>query len=58
MHPNFKRVPASKGVPITVHIVTLLGLVVIYIIGGAVVLNSSYGHAWPSENTQRVNLGK
>ena len=58
MHPKFGSVPASKGVPTSVQIITLLGIVAIYIIGAAVILNSSYGHHWPAANTQRVDLSK
>jgi hypothetical protein len=56
MHPNFGRVPKTGGVPISVHIVTLLGIIAIFVIAGAVVLNSSYGHLWPATQTQRADL--
>lgn len=58
MHPKFGNVPASKGVPATVLIITVLGIVAIYIIGASVIKYSSYGHSWPAANTQRVDLSK
>ena len=56
MHPKFGDVPTTKGVPTSVFVITLMGIVAIYVIGASVILNSSYGHAWPSANTQRADL--
>jgi hypothetical protein len=33
-----------------------IGLIGIFSIGGATVLNAGYGHHWPSPTTQRVPL--
>ena len=58
MHPNFGKVPASKGVPFSVLLVTVIGILAIFATAAGVVLNSSYGHQWPANNTERTDLGK
>lgn len=57
IHPDFGDVPQSKGVPLLVHIGSVVGLLVVFTIAAAVVLNSGFGHQWPPQETQRTNLG-
>ncbi|MBV8196839.1 MAG: hypothetical protein JO263_01780 [Candidatus Eremiobacteraeota bacterium] len=53
---DFSQVPESKGVPEGLYRVVVLGLLVIFAIGGAVCLMSGYGHHWPAATTERVPL--
>ncbi|MBV8343599.1 MAG: hypothetical protein JO190_01225 [Candidatus Eremiobacteraeota bacterium] len=53
---DFSKVPESRGVPVALYRVLVVGLVVIFAIGGAVVMLSGYGHHWPSNTTLRVPL--
>jgi hypothetical protein len=46
-HAEFGEVPKSKGVPRSLLIAVGIGIVMIFLIGAGVVLNSSYGHHWP-----------
>jgi hypothetical protein len=57
IHPDFGDVPQSKGVPGVVHIASVVGLLVIFLIAAAVVLNSGFGHQWPAQHTTRSDLG-
>lgn len=50
-HPEFGEVPKSRGVPRLLMISVALGIVIIFLIGAGVILNSSYGHRWPSSKT-------
>lgn len=53
---DFSKVPESRGVPPFLYRVVALGILIIFAIGAAVVLNSGYGHHWPAETTLRVPL--
>lgn len=53
---DFSKVPESRGVPPFLYRVVAIGLLIIFAIGGAVVLMSGYGHHWPSNTTLRVPL--
>ena len=57
MHPDFGEMPASKGVPLVVKVAATVGIIMIFCIGGWVVLASSYGHLWPANHTLRADLG-
>jgi hypothetical protein len=52
-----RGVPISKGIPAIVQIAGLIGVVVIFIIGGSVVFSSGWGHMWPAQTVQRAPLG-
>ena len=54
---DFSVVPQSKGVSHTTIVITLLGILGIFIIGGLVIGFASYGHVWPSEKSLRIDLG-
>lgn len=53
---DFSTVPESRGVPTGLFRVVAIGLLMIFAIGGAVVLLSGYGHHWPANTTIRVPL--
>ena len=54
---DFSRVPESRGVPRPLTIGVIVGLLMIFAIGGASCLLSGYGHVWPSSHSMRVDLG-
>ncbi|HEY2476433.1 MAG TPA: hypothetical protein VGI19_16765 [Candidatus Cybelea sp.] len=54
---DFSKVPESRGIPPPLYRVAAVGLLIIFLIGAAVVLQSGYGHHWPAEKTLRVPLG-
>lgn len=53
---DFNKVPESRGIPTALYRVAVVGLLVIFAIGGAVCMMSGYGHHWPSDKTLRVPL--
>jgi hypothetical protein len=53
---DFSKVPESRGVPSALYRVVVVGLLIIFAIGGSVVLLSGYGHHWPADTTLRVPL--
>lgn len=55
-HPHFGEVPQSKGVPLGLLVTVAVGIVVIFLIGAGVIVNSHYGHMWPSTTTLREKL--
>jgi hypothetical protein len=55
-HPEFGEVPKSKGVPRSLTIAVSIGIVMIFLIGAGVILNSGYGHHWPWNSTLTVPL--
>ena len=57
MHPDFGRVPGSRGVPSIVTIASVIGLAIVFAIGGFVAFSSGYGHHWPITKNLRVDLG-
>ncbi len=53
---DFSQVPQSAGFPPVLFVLLAIGLIGIFSIGGAVILNSGYGHHWPSATSQRAPL--
>jgi hypothetical protein len=53
---DYSKVPESRGVPSGLYRIAVVGLLIIFAIGGAVCLLSGYGHHWPSPTTMRVPL--
>jgi hypothetical protein len=53
---DFSKVPESRGVPPFLYRVVAVGILVIFLIGGSVVMMSGYGHHWPSNTTLRIPL--
>ena len=54
---DFSVVPKSQGMSKQTIAITLVGLLCIFIMGGLVVGFSGWGHMWPSERSQRLDLG-
>jgi hypothetical protein len=53
---DFNKVPESRGIPTALYRLGALGLLIIFAIGGFVILESGYGHHWPSATTMRAPL--
>jgi hypothetical protein len=53
---DFSKVPESRGIPSALARIAVVGLVIIFLIGAAVCLESGYGHHWPANTTLRVPL--
>jgi hypothetical protein len=53
---DFSKVPESRGIPPFLFRVVAVGIIVIFAIGGSVVMMSGYGHHWPSNTTLRIPL--
>jgi hypothetical protein len=53
---DFSKVPESRGIPPFLYRVVAVGILVIFAIGGSVVMMSGYGHHWPSNTTLRIPL--
>ncbi len=51
-----RGVPISKGIPTAVRYAALIGVLAIFIVGGSVVWTSGYGHMWPANTVQRLDL--
>jgi len=51
-----RGVPISKGIPSIVQIAGVIGVIVIFWIGGSVVFSSGWGHMWPASSAQRDSL--
>jgi hypothetical protein len=54
---DFTRVPESRGVPMVVYWVAIIGIVGIFAVGGASIAGSGYAHHWPANTTLRIDLG-
>jgi hypothetical protein len=54
---DFNRVPETRGAPLELRVATIVGILIIFIIGGSVGRFSGYNHMWPSLTTTRMNLG-
>ena len=52
-----RGVPISRGVPKAARMVGAIGIVIIFAIGTFVIVESHYGHIWPSTHSMRVPLG-
>jgi hypothetical protein len=53
---DFSKVPESRGVPPAIVRLVGIAIVVIFAIGASVCLMSGYGHHWPADTTERVDL--
>jgi hypothetical protein len=56
-HPDFGEVPQSKGIPTALLVSVIIGVIMIFAIGGGVVLTAGHGHGWPASSTLRQPLG-
>ena len=53
---DFGKIPETRGIPGGLYRIAVIGLLMIFAIGGAVCLLSGYGHHWPAMTTVRVPL--
>ena len=51
-----RGVPTSRGIPMVVRIAATIGIIMIFAVGGFVILESWYGHQWPADKTLRTPL--
>jgi hypothetical protein len=58
VHDRFddRGVPISAGIPPIIWISAIVGLCIIVTIVTIVFSNSSFGHAWPSETSEKIPL--
>ncbi len=54
---DFSKVPQSQGMSKQTIVIVLFGLLGIFIMGGLSIGFASWGHVWPSEKSQRIDLG-
>ena len=54
---DFSKVPQSRGITNLALIIMITGVIGIFIMGYLSVIMSGYGHMWPAEKTQRMDLG-
>ncbi|MGB6987014.1 MAG: hypothetical protein WBD74_13670 [Candidatus Aquilonibacter sp.] len=55
---DFSHVPQSKGLNTGTKVILVVGILIIFAIGGASAFFSGFGHVWPSSHTLRIDLGK
>ena len=51
-----RGVPTSRGVPRAVIVAVIIGILAIFWVGEYTLQWAGYGHAWPSQRTQRIPL--
>lgn len=49
-------IPISGGIPPIVRSAAIIGIIIIFIIGGLVVGTSHYGHVFPSSDSMKIKL--
>ncbi len=54
---DFTHVPQSKGLGRRTLVILVIGLLVIFTMGGLSSFLSGWGHLWPSNTTLRMPLG-
>jgi hypothetical protein len=54
---DFSTVPQSKGLSSSTLAIVIVGVIMIFIMGGLSAFLSGYGHLWPSTHTERMPLG-
>ena len=54
---DFSVVPKSQGMSKAGYVFIIVGIIGIFIMGGLSVKLAGWGHVWPSEKTQRIDLG-
>ncbi len=55
---DFSKVPQSQGVPKRAYVVLVVGLLMIFFMGGYSAFSSGWQHNWPWEKNLRYDLGK
>ncbi len=54
---DFSVVPRSQGLSKTGAVFIVLGIIGIFIMGGLSVTFAGFGHVWPAEKSERIDLG-
>ena len=55
---DFTKVPESKGIPRSLPVAGVIGIMCIAAIASFTVLTASHGRIWPSATSMRVDLGQ
>ena len=55
---DFTKVPQSKGIPPSIYMFAIVGIIGIFLVGGFSAFMSSSGHLWPAEKVLRMPLGQ
>ncbi len=55
---NFTHVPESQGLNTGTKLILVVGVLMIFAIGGTSAFLSGYQHVWPANHTLRIDLGK
>ena len=55
---DFSKIPQSQGLNTGTKFILVIGVLMIFAIGGFSAFLSGYGHVWPSTHTLRIDLGK
>jgi hypothetical protein len=53
---EIQGVPVSAGIPSIVVAVGMVGVILIFIIGGLVLSQAHYGHIWPASDSVNLKL--
>lgn len=51
-----RGVPVSRGVPQSVRIAFVIGVIAIFVMGYITIIQAGYGHKWPAATVLRVPL--
>lgn len=51
-----RGVPTSRGIPKAVQVAVIIGVLVIFAVGGYTLGWAGYGHVWPSTQSLRIPL--
>jgi hypothetical protein len=54
---DFTEPPRTEGIGRSIYVVLVIGLLMIFAMGGLSAFLSGYKHMWPSNTTLRMDLG-
>ena len=54
---DFTELPKTQGIGRRIYVVLVIGLLMIFTMGGLSAFLSGWGHMWPSTTTLRMPLG-
>ncbi len=55
---TFDQVPETGGIPKSVFTIAIIGVIAVFTIGGACIVNAPWNHLWPAAQTQRAPLSE
>ncbi len=55
---DFSHVPQSQGLNTVTKVILVIGVLMIFAIGGFSAFLSGYQHVWPASHSLRIDLGK